>query len=186
MEEKHWISKCWYHRSYKGKGKAGREPIQTACLTWVSGDIPHADPGHWPKSPSLIIVETAPGLFTLPCPLPWLLVIGEFVCPSFSLGYTDKIRVRDWGLSRMRNNTGGCWTMQLSQGNLVLTGHRKPPALTVWPIIKDYRHNTSPRFVSATSSRGLWWAWSVLLLRVSESLDLRWWDNQLSVLHGKP
>lgn len=108
------------------------------------------------------------------------------MCPSFSFGYVDKVWVCGWGLSRMKNSTRGCWTRQLSQENLVLTRHRKPPALTVWVIIKDYRHNTWPRFVSATSSRGLWWALSVLFLRVSESLDLRWWDNQLSVLHGKP
>lgn len=30
----------------KGKGRLAESPLQTACLTWVSGDIPHADPGH--------------------------------------------------------------------------------------------------------------------------------------------
>ena len=52
-------------------------------------------------------------------------------------------------------------------------------------IIKESRHNTVPRFKFAQAPV-VCGDRTVLFLRVIESLDLRLWDNQLSVLHRKP
>jgi hypothetical protein len=76
--------------------------------------------------------------------------------------------------------------MQLAQEKPVLIEVAgKHQHLLFGLIIKESRHNTAPRFKCAQApvehlSR------TVLFFRVIESLYLRLWDNQLSVLYGKP